>query len=123
MKKITNNTPFMLILIGLALIIVPIIIDVLVGLFSNSETVGANIGAGILFIFAAPLIIVGTVWYGLSQKGMKRILILLFITSLVGWWIINWNIQENRRNEIFCREKYQNKEQVPDYDSVCLKYL
>ncbi len=123
-KIILKNNPLLLVVIGSSLILASIMVDVLLSLFSKNETVGADVGVGIVFVFAAPLIMSGVIWYGLTQRGIKRVLILFLVAALSLEWVLNWKKGEDENNATYCREKYQSKNQVHDVDKkLCLKYL
>jgi len=123
MKKQLPSTPVLIIFSGLALIAIPLAIEMLFGMFTSSETVGANIGSGILIIFAVPLIIIGLTWYGLTLKGWKRALVILSVMAIIAVLSVRQNVKENNSNRIYCQEKQQNQEPVYEGQEFCKKYL
>jgi len=123
MKKQLPSTPVIITFSGLALIAIPLAIELLVGMFTSNETVGANIGSGILIIFAVPLIIIGLTWYGLILKGWKRALVILSVIAIIAVLSVRYNVKENNSNRIYCQEKQQNQEPVYEGQEFCKKYL
>ena len=112
MKKVTSNTPLLLVLIGLALIIVPIIIALLVGLFSSSETVGANIGAGVflsLLLCSLSLVLFGVAYH---KKALKESSFSSYLAWLDGGLLIG-TFRKTEETKSFARKGIEIKNKSP----------
>ena len=116
MKKLLYNKPLLTIISGLIIIVISKVSAY------TTEVVGANIGAGILALVGLVLIAIGFAWLGFVSNGWTRIVILvctlLFIISLSYLWQLN----ENELNRLYCKEKIEKQETIPEGPEFCLKY-
>jgi hypothetical protein len=127
MKKIIkfyrNNPSIIVVSIGLAVIILPISMPLLVSALGGSEPVGANIGAGIGFMFGVPFIFFGLIWYGLTLKGFRKIIPILIVAALTLSWSVHSAKQEYRNSRIYCEHKLERNEEPIEGPEYCLEYL
>ncbi len=112
-----HNKQFRLVVIGAGLMVAPFLMELL------SPGVGANIGGALAFLVGGVLVLGGMVWFGLKQKGWKRVVLLLIPALLILYANRHWQQQELKSNRIYCQEKIQNNEPIYEGPEFCEKYL
>ena len=91
---------------ALQIVAIGIVIVGIAGLSLLLPSIGANIGAGLLFLLGQIVALVGLTMLVLTlKKWMFKIAIILVVGLIVGVQAIAWTNGENEANRIYCEEK------------------
>ncbi|MDQ3064805.1 MAG: hypothetical protein M3Q36_00865, partial [bacterium] len=69
------------------------------------------------------LIIIGLAWLGFTTKGWKRIVILTSTLLFIVLLSYSWLLKEKELNRLYCKEKIEKQETIPEGPEFCKKYI
>ena len=87
------------------------------------SSTGADIGAGLLFLLGQVSIFAGLVGIAVyTKRNWLRILIIVIVVASVYTQYSSWKRAEDHSNKLYCTEKVDNDEWIPEGDEFCRKY-
>ena len=100
------------------------VLAVILAIISTSiSSTGADIGAGLLFLLGQVSIFAGLVGIAVyTKRNWLRILIIVIVVASVYTQYTSWKRAEDRSNQLYCTEKVDNNEWIPEGDEFCRKY-
>ena len=100
------------------------VLAVILAIISTSiSSTGADIGAGLLFLLGQFSIFAGLVGIAVyTKRTWLRILIIVIVITSVYSQYSSWQRAEDHSNRLYCKEKVENDEWIPEGDNFCRKY-
>ena len=100
------------------------VLAVILAIISTSiSSTGADIGAGLLFLLGQVSIFAGLVGIAVyTKRNWLRVLIIVIVVASVYTQYSSWKRAEDHSNKLYCTEKVDNDEWIPEGNEFCRKY-